>query len=95
MFALPDPASLIQLPWKPEVGWLAADLVMRGELVEQAPRNALKRSSPRRQSLGFTMKPGVECEYFLLVTPDGDAIGDPADVAAKPCYDPVGADAPI
>ena len=27
MFAMPDPDSLIQLPWKPEVGWLAADLV--------------------------------------------------------------------
>jgi hypothetical protein len=27
MFALPDPSSLIQLPWKPEVGWLAADPV--------------------------------------------------------------------
>ena len=26
MFAMPDPDSLIQLPWKPEVGWLAADL---------------------------------------------------------------------
>ncbi|MEM7236924.1 MAG: type III glutamate--ammonia ligase, partial [Pseudomonadota bacterium] len=25
MFAVPDPRSLIQLPWKPEVGWLAAD----------------------------------------------------------------------
>ena len=27
MFAMPDPDSLIQLPWKPEVGWLAGDLV--------------------------------------------------------------------
>jgi glutamine synthetase len=26
MFAIPDPASLIQLPWQPQVGWLAADL---------------------------------------------------------------------
>ena len=26
MFAVPDPDSLIQLPWKPEVAWLAADL---------------------------------------------------------------------
>src|SRR5687767_13661888 len=25
VLAIPDPASLIQLPWKPEVGWLAAD----------------------------------------------------------------------
>ena len=86
MLALPDPASLIQLPWKPEVGWLASDLVMRGELVEQAPRNTLKRVIAQAASLGFTMKTGVECEFFL-VTPDGNAIGDPADVAAKPCYD--------
>ena len=26
MFAVPDPDSLVQLPWKPEVGWLASDL---------------------------------------------------------------------
>ena len=25
LFAMPDPASLIQLPWKPEVAWVAAD----------------------------------------------------------------------
>src|SRR5688500_1505109 len=43
LFAVPDADSLIQLPWKPEVGWLAADLVMDGKLVEQAPRNVLKR----------------------------------------------------
>ena len=30
MFAVPDPASLIQLPWKPSVGWLAAALRMAG-----------------------------------------------------------------
>ena len=27
MFAIPDPNSLIQLPWNKEVGWLASDLV--------------------------------------------------------------------
>ena len=25
MFAIPDPDSLIQLPWNKEVGWLASD----------------------------------------------------------------------
>ena len=25
VLAIPDPSSLIQLPWKREVGWLAAD----------------------------------------------------------------------
>src|SRR5882672_3894902 len=43
LFALPDPESLIQLPWKPEVGWLAADPWMSGQPVEHAPRNVLKR----------------------------------------------------
>ena len=31
MLAVPDPASVIQLPWKPEVAWVAANCVMEGE----------------------------------------------------------------
>ena len=45
MFAIPDPASLIQLPWKPEVAWLAGDLWMAGKPVE-ASRLILR--TPRR-----------------------------------------------
>ena len=43
VLAIPDPDSLIQLPWRKEVGWLAANPYMNGKLVEQAPRNVLKR----------------------------------------------------
>jgi glutamine synthetase type III len=86
MLAVADPASFIQLPWKPEVGWVASDLKMRGELVEQAPRNVLKRVMARAVDSGFMMKSGVECEFFLVM-PDGQAVSDPGDVAAKPCYD--------
>ena len=43
VLAIPDPDSLIQLPWRKEVGWLAADPYMNGKLVEQAPRIVLKR----------------------------------------------------
>ncbi len=86
MFAVPDPSSLIQLPWKPEVGWLAADPVMDGKLVAQAPRNVLKAAIARAASQGLQMKTGVECEYFLI-SPDGSDISDPADRQAKPCYD--------
>src|SRR3979411_890316 len=43
LFAVPDPDSLVQLPWKPEVGWLAADAWMGGRQVDHAPRNVLKR----------------------------------------------------
>ena len=86
VLAIPDPASLIQLPWKKEVGWLAADPYMNGKLVEQAPRVILKRMKDKAAKAGYELKTGVECEYFL-VSPDGSAISDPADIQSKPCYD--------
>ncbi len=86
LFAIPDPDSLIQLPWKPEVGWLAADLWMDGKLVEQSPRNVLKRLIADATKQKMQLKSGVECEFFL-VTPGGDAISDEADRQSKPCYD--------
>ena len=86
LFAIPDPDSLIQLPWKKEVGWLAADLWMDRKLVDHAPRNVLKRVIARAKQGGYEMKSGVECEFFL-VTPDGQRIADGADAQEKPCYD--------
>ena len=84
LFAVPDPDSLIQLPWKPEIGWLASDLVMDGKPVAQAPRTVLKNQIAAAD--GYTMKTGVECEYFLI-SADGTQISDAADNAVKPCYD--------
>ena len=75
LFALPDPASLIQLPWKPEIGWLASDLYMNGKVVPQGPRNALKKAIADAAKHGVVLKTGVECEYFLVM-PDGSAISD-------------------
>ena len=86
MFAIPDPDSLVQLPWKPEVGWLAADPWMNGKPVEQAPRNLLKRVKAKAAESGMQLKSGVECEFFLI-SPDGTGIRDGADRQAKPCYD--------
>lgn len=86
VFAVPDPESLIQLPWKPEVGWLAADPWMNGKPVEHAPRNVLKRQIAAAAEAGHEMKTGVECEFFLI-SPDGSEISDAADRQIKPCYD--------
>ena len=86
MLAVPDPASVIQLPWKPEVAWVAANCVMEGEEVAQAPRNVLRRQIAAAAAEGLHVKTGVEAEYFLL-TPEGTAISDPFDTAEKPCYD--------
>ena len=86
MFGVPDPDSLIQLPWNPEIGWLAADLWMDGKEVEASPRVALKRQIAKAQKKGYRVKTGVECEYFL-VNQDGTELFDAYDTQSKPCYD--------
>ncbi|MGI9232962.1 MAG: type III glutamate--ammonia ligase [Woeseiaceae bacterium] len=86
MFAIPDPDSLIQLPWKPEVGWLASDLWMDGAPVEASPRVALKRQLEAALKKGMRVKTGVECEFFLINSA-GDGLSDADDTHEKPCYD--------
>jgi len=86
MFGIPDPDSLIQLPWNKEVGWLASDLWMDGKPVEASPRVILKNQIKKLKKQNLTMKSGVECEYFLI-SPDGNSIADPRDTQSKPCYD--------
>ena len=86
MFGIPDPDSLIQLPWNKEVGWLASDLWMNGKQVAASPRVMLKNQIDRLSKKGFQMKSGVECEYFLI-NQDGSDIADKRDIQSKPCYD--------
>ena len=86
MFAVPDVSSLIQLPWKKEVGWLAANIQMDGQSVDHGPRNVLQRQIDAAAKKGYRLKTGVECEYHLI-SADGSDISDPADTMAKPCYD--------
>jgi glutamine synthetase type III len=86
MFAIPDPDSLIILPWNREVGWLASDLWMDGKPVDASPRIMLKKQIEKLSKRNLKMKSGVECEYFLL-SEDGKSISDPRDIQSKPCYD--------
>lgn len=86
MFVMPDANSVIQLPWKPEVAWLAGDPWMNGAPVEQAPRNVLKRLMAQSADKGMLMKSGVEPEFHLIAA-DGTAISDERDTQEKPCYD--------
>ena len=86
MLAVPDPDSVIQLPWKPEVAWVAGNCVIEGADVAQAPRNVLRRLIGQAAAEDMHIKTGVEAEFFLL-NPNGEQISDPFDTAAKPCYD--------
>ncbi|MGI9462495.1 MAG: type III glutamate--ammonia ligase [Aestuariivirgaceae bacterium] len=86
MFSLPDPSSVIKLPWKPEVAWVAGNLMMDGTEVDQAPRNVLRRVIAQAAEKGIKMKAGVEPE-FHLINADGSDISDARDIQEKPCYD--------
>ncbi|MGB7205291.1 MAG: type III glutamate--ammonia ligase, partial [Anderseniella sp.] len=86
MLAVPDPESVIQLPWKRDVAWLASNCVMENKGVDQAPRNVLNRLVAEAAKEGMRVKTGIEAEFFLL-TADGSQISDEYDTAAKPCYD--------
>ncbi|AGK56700.1 glutamine synthetase [Hyphomicrobium denitrificans 1NES1] len=86
LFGLPDPTSLIQVPWNREIGWVAADLVMDDKPVAQAPRVVLKKLREQAAAKGLYVKTGVECEFFLT-NAEGTQVSDGKDNAAKPCYD--------
>jgi len=86
MFGVPDPDSLIQLPWNKEIGWLASDLYMDGKPVKASPRIMLKEQIKKMSQKKLQMKSGVECEYFLI-SEDGHSLADKRDIQSKPCYD--------
>tara|TARA_B100001996_G_scaffold89531_1_gene66402 strand:- start:272 stop:1579 length:1308 start_codon:yes stop_codon:yes gene_type:complete len=86
MLAIPDPKSVIQLPWRPDVAWLASNLVIDGKEVAQAPRNVLRQLIDEAKKKKMRVKTGIEAEYFLIKQ-DGSAISDDYDTAEKPCYD--------
>ena len=57
MVSIPDPSSLIQLPWQTDVGWLSGDLWMNGKPVEASPRVMLRNQIERLTKNPTTPKP--------------------------------------
>jgi glutamine synthetase len=86
LFVMPDAGSVLQLPWRPEVAWVAGDPWMSGKPVEQAPRLVLKQVVEKAAKQGLKLMTGVEPE-FHLINADGSAISDHRDTQEKPCYD--------
>ena len=86
IISIPDPTSLIQIPWQKDVGWLASDLWMNGLPYQSSPRVMLKNQINILAKQNMFLKSGVECEFFLLSS-DGKKIADHRDQSFKPCYD--------
>ncbi|MFO0994109.1 MAG: type III glutamate--ammonia ligase [Hyphomicrobiales bacterium] len=86
LLVMPDPNSIIPLPWRPEVAWVAGDPWMDGKPLSQAPRLALKELVAKAEKRNLKLMAGVEPE-FHLTNADGSAVSDPRDTQEKPCYD--------
>lgn len=87
--SVPDLNSLIQLPWQPEVAWMAADNTLHGEPYEINTRVALKKVLAEAEEMGFGFNLGIECELFVLKEEEDGSLSvpDPDDKLIKPCYD--------
>jgi len=88
MLAVPDPDSAVQIPWRRDTAWVAANCVMEDAPVAQAPRNVLRRLVEEAAGEGLRVMSGIEAEFFLLA-PDGRTLADAQDTQPKPCYDQI------
>ena len=87
--AVPDPGSVIQCPWRPELAWFASDLHINGQPFEACSRNILGRQVKAAAEMGFVFNLGIETEFFLFrETEQGFAPLSARDSMEKPCYDP-------
>jgi len=76
------------LPWQPGVAAIVADGFVAGEPFDACPRQVLKRAVARLSNRHWTLKIGIEPEFFLLRR-EGDrwVPADARDRLAKPSYD--------
>lgn len=86
ILVMPDTNSIIPLPWRPEVAWVAGEPWMNGEPLAQAPRVVLRKLTEHYAKKNMKLMAGVEPE-FHLINADGSAVSDNRDTAEKPCYD--------
>ena len=76
------------LPWQPGVAAIVADGFVAGEPFDACPRQVLKRAVARLAERNWTLRVGIEPEFFLLKAHEGGWLpADNADRLDKPSYD--------
>jgi glutamine synthetase len=88
-YARADTRTAWPLPWMPGVARLIGDGFVDGQPFEACPRQVLKRAVARLHARGWTLKTGIEPEFFLLKRgPAGEWLpADDRDRLDKPSYD--------
>src|SRR5712692_2921994 len=89
LIAVPDFSSLMQLPWRKNVAWVASNIHVNGKAWPYCPRTIFERELERARKKGYALKTGVEPEFFLLQknSSGGYQPYDALDLLEKPCYD--------
>ncbi len=64
--SVPDPRSLMILPWQKDVAWMAADNHFHGEPYALSTRVALQKQIERAAKMGYTFNLGIEGEIYVL-----------------------------
>lgn len=83
-----DADTAVALPWQPGVARIVGDGFVAGAPFDACPRQVLRRALARLAERGWTLKVGIEPEFFLLRRIDGQwQSADPDDRLAKPSYD--------
>ena len=82
MYLKPDYDTFTVLPWRNKQGVAAARIICdihlpNGSPFPGCPRNNLKRVLAEAREMGFTMKVGTECEFFLF---NRDECGNPTTI---------------
>ena len=90
-YARGDASTLQALPWLPGYARIVGDGYVNGEPFEACPRQALRRAVGRLAGRGWTLRTGIEPEFFLLRRGSADGHGwrpfDDHDRLDKPSYD--------
>ena len=89
MLAVPDTSSYTRVPWQPDLARFACDVTVEGEAWPYCPRTILRNAAARAAKLGFSLKMGLEAEFFLVRKDDDGqlVVDDPLDTSEQPCYD--------
>ena len=90
MIAIPDPASLTILPWKPTVARFACDVTVEGEPWPFCPRTILRNALARRQGTrvrAARSAPSSSTSCSVARRTAGSRLADPLDTLDQPCYD--------
>jgi glutamine synthetase len=87
-YARADPNRIQAIPWMPGYAWAVCSGFVDGAPFDACPRQVLQRATASLASRGWTLKTGIEPEFFLLRQVDGQwRPADDADRLDKPSYD--------